>query len=82
MNGLGGILTAALALIALQVVTSSRTASGNVASLLQYPATVAEKWMSPDVALIPQRGAPPSDTPAQRPASSGAAGMSTLNHPS
>ena len=57
-SGAIGILTGALALIALQVtLTASQNSSSgasSVLSLAQYPVQLAQRWMSPAQPLIPQ----------------------------
>lgn len=77
--GLGGVLGAALALVAGEVLVTSTSKSGSGAtrllSLARAPAGLAAKWMDPGVPLIERRqakAAPVAKTTA-RPAPSAAA---------
>jgi hypothetical protein len=53
LGGIGGILTGALALAALQTVVSSDRATSGLASLVQVPGKWARTFMDPSKALLP-----------------------------
>ncbi|MDB4872795.1 MAG: hypothetical protein JWP34_4563 [Massilia sp.] len=53
MGGVGGILTGALALAALQTIVASDRASSGLATLVQVPGSWARTFMDPKKPLLP-----------------------------
>jgi hypothetical protein len=74
--GLGGILGAALLLIAFEVTVTSPDVTG-LAGLLALPGRLAQSWMNPAVPLIPDNSSAPAAS-----STSPAAGTSSAAPPS